>query len=334
MMTRNSGDDFTGAAYRAILQKASEHYRFVPYSHALADNVLFLRHDCDVSLNRALAIAQIEYSLHVKSTFFLLLHGPFYNLLERSQVDLVRRIIDLGHDIGLHFDAAFYDARTEAEIDALISAESTWLSSWFEVDPTSVSFHNPDTFTLECERDRYGGLVNCYSASFKRDVTYCSDSNGHWRYERMLDVVDRPPTGPLQLLIHPEWWQESPMPPRARVVRAVAGRAEAVMRDYDVMLETAGRANISGPAGHLRALSLKFPSEVVHLDRLWNAGELDLVCLGLLRLLAILSPSAAPGDEIGARLLAGEPIAPDLLEEACTKMCMLLAGAAKNGGGS
>lgn len=258
----SAGDfsDFTEDGYRSLIRSVRQSYRVGSYRELpLAGPVALLRHDCDVSLNRALRLARIEAEEGVASTFFLLPHSPFYNLLERSQADIVHAILGLGHEIGLHFDAGFYTIADEAALDRLVAREADWLRQWFGAELAAFSFHNPGLFELSCEKDSYGGLVNCYSRWFKDHARYGSDSNGYWRHRRMFDLVGDPATGPIQLLTHPEWWQEAPMPPRQRIVRAAEGRARATLEDYDRILREGGRVNVgasdtAGPLVRLRAV--------------------------------------------------------------------------------
>ena len=61
-----------------------------------------LRHDIDVNVNFALKMAQLEFDLGIRSTYFFMFRSPFYNLSSRYSQDCVEKIIDLGHEIALH----------------------------------------------------------------------------------------------------------------------------------------------------------------------------------------------------------------------------------------
>jgi hypothetical protein len=67
-----------------------------------------MRHDVDFSVHRSYALAKIEAEEGVHSTYFLWPHCKYYNLFEEEIVEIVDKIIELGHDIGLHFDYDFY----------------------------------------------------------------------------------------------------------------------------------------------------------------------------------------------------------------------------------
>jgi len=245
-------NDFTTRKYVELLQVAARNYEFIAYPDVTGCKERFIlwRHDCDFSLNRALRLAQLELEQSVKSTYFVNPHSEFYNIQEKSQTRLIREIIHLGHDIGLHFDAEYYDVKSEDQLSELVEKEATWLSDWFAVEITAFSFHNPTEFLLSCEDETYGKRINTYSNFFKNNVGYCSDSNGYWRFRSLGDVLEKADDRCLQVLTHPGWWQEESMLPRERIIRSINGRAEAVLRHYDNLLQIHGRPNIGQTEGN------------------------------------------------------------------------------------
>lgn len=266
-----SDGDFTINNYRCLLRLAIDKYAVVSYSHIpFGSRFLLWRHDVDYSLNRALVLAKLERQEGIKATYFINLHSEFYNVNEANQRSLVQNILALGHDLGLHFDGAFYDVTSEHDLDRLVALEAEHLHILFGLRPVAFSFHNPVAVHLACEADYYGGLVNCYSKRFKSEIAYCSDSNGYWRFRRLPDVLAEAKDPCLQVLTHPEWWQDAQMPPRQRIFRSAFGRAAASMRIYDAGLEQHGRINHAGAAGALHVLKLSQPHQFEFCDYLWN----------------------------------------------------------------
>lgn len=280
-----SNQDFTVEVYRQLIGLALASYQPVDYrSIPWGQRYILWRHDCDFSLNRALALARIEAEEGVRSSFFLNPHCEFYNLLQSDQLALAREFLWLGHDIGLHFDAAYYAFTIESELHEQVSREADLLEQFMGVRPAAFSFHNPSAFHLTCEADTYGGLVNCYSKRFKTEVPYCSDSNGYWRFRRLFDVLSEATDPCLQVLTHPGWWQEEPMPPRQRIFRSAYGRAKATMGLYDQGLETHGRENHAGAAQLIRFLKPINPRLFELCDYLWNTEQFPTLFIELWRL--------------------------------------------------
>ncbi|MGH9907141.1 MAG: hypothetical protein ACRD8U_16340 [Pyrinomonadaceae bacterium] len=239
-------EEFTESNYRKLLSAAKSRFGFERFGTTSSHPHLFWRHDIDLSVHRALRLAEIESEEGVVSTFFFLLHSDFYNMFEKAVYDRARRIVELGHYIGLHFSGGFY-----GESNDLVAQKLIWESRILEellTAPVKVfSFHNPSEQLLAAfSSDVVAGLFNVYSEYMRKDYQYCSDSNGYWRHERLLDVLETTSTKRLHVLTHPEWWTPAPMSPKERVARCIEGRARRTQEGYDELLASAGRQNISG----------------------------------------------------------------------------------------
>lgn len=280
-----SKDDFTLEAFRALVRLALAAYPVATYRKIpWGERFVLWRHDCDYSLNRALALARVEAEEGLTSTFFVNPHSEFYNMLQSDQSALVRELLALGHDVGLHFDAGFYGDIGEEELAFKVAQESKLLQDYFGCEPSAFSFHNPVPVHLACDADTYGGLVNCYSRKFMTEVAYCSDSNGYWRFRRLQDVLSEATDPCLQVLTHPGWWLDKPMPARQRIFRAAYGRARATMSLYDRTLAAHGRENLAGSAQALLFLKVAQPRLYLLCDALWMSGELETLFVELWRL--------------------------------------------------
>jgi peptidoglycan/xylan/chitin deacetylase (PgdA/CDA1 family) len=150
------------------------------------------RHDCDMSLNRARAVAELDAQYGVRSTFFILPHSEFYNVLELSQTRLVREIINFGHDIGLHLDVNFHRGTQNVfNFEKAIEQDTKLLEDLAETKIDSFSFHNPTPEILEFDASEYSGLINCYSKEIRETIDYASDSNGYWRHRPIIPTVQK-----------------------------------------------------------------------------------------------------------------------------------------------
>jgi hypothetical protein len=206
--------DFTFRHYRRILEAGLESdYRFIGFVQ-LAElrgserYLCLLRHDCEGDLSSALRLGQIEKELGIKSTFFVQLRSPLYNVLSRPQAQFVSGLLELGHHLGLHFDERSHTYASTAELVTKVDQERDLLTDEFGVPVEVVSFHQPSALVLENQLKL--GCLNTYDRSDMRDVGYLSDSNWTW----MQDPIEafRLHVHPhLQLLLHPECWTDRRM---------------------------------------------------------------------------------------------------------------------------
>ncbi len=276
--------EFTMETYRKIANLASSYspasYTDIPWEK----NFILFRHDVDISLNRALALARVDSEFGIRSTFFINPLGDFYSVFEATQRRILFEIVDLGHDIGLHFDASRHKISGQEDFEKGLSFESGVLTRAVR-EPVAFSFHNPSEKDLEFENESYMGLVNAYSRKIMASVKYASDSNGYWRHKPIDEVLlESARNTPVQILTHPEWWQDTLVAPRSRVARSLFGRAQSLLRTNDSLVDAHGRRNITGMPPSFQSLALSNDSRFQTLDILWNMDRLDILFTQLWRL--------------------------------------------------
>jgi hypothetical protein len=238
-------EDFTRENYRRLLRLAKEKYIFRSYSDFVPEEKFVIwRHDVDFSMHSALRLAQIEAEEGIQSTYFVYPHSMLYNLFEVEITKLCHEILGLNHHLGLHFDPEYYEIQGQEEFNTLLSREKVFLEELFSCEIQAVSFHNPTPAILNIGQIQYCGMINVYAEYFRKQVGYCSDSSGYWRYRRLENVLTSAEDSCLQVLTHPEWWQDQPMLPYQRILRCIEGRAEKTKKNYQTMLQEVGRENI------------------------------------------------------------------------------------------
>ena len=236
--------DFTILHYRQALAAAKDRYefRFFDQEPTTEPHVLW-RHDLDASVVRAASMATVEKEMGVRTTYFLRLHSAFYNPLETETHALICDIIRYGHQLGLHFEAAFHHVTTQQTLETALGRDRRVMEDWFGVEVTAFSFHNPQgDGMLGFGSDTYAGMVNTYGTHLN-EYKYISDSNGYWRHDRLYDVLTGG-TRRLHVLTHPEWWTDHPMTPKDRIRDIIGRQADACMTEYTSLLRSAGRPDI------------------------------------------------------------------------------------------
>ena len=164
---------------------------------------LMLRHDVDFSLDYALKLAKEEIKNEIRSTYFILIHGEYYNPFDKKNRKIIKEISNLGHEIGLHYDTSFFSESSKKEIES-IRNEIEILEMITEKKITSVSQHIPSETRGIFTNLRDNGLIDSRDPEITKQVKYISDSGHYWREGCMCKHIknfDR-----LQILTHPIWW--------------------------------------------------------------------------------------------------------------------------------
>lgn len=173
---------------------------------------ILLRHDIDLDLISALNIAQIENSHNIRSTFFIWLSSPFYNILEPLNRDAINSILRMGHQIGLHFYEGDYDLNIGSDLTSYVKKEAEFLEMIFQTKVHAVSFHIPSKAILLGEYKLSKEFINTYHEDFFKKIKYTSDSSMHWREGCLCKLLESGTAERIQALMHPIWWQQNNFP--------------------------------------------------------------------------------------------------------------------------
>lgn len=222
-------DDFTLENYRLLIILAKQKgFNFISYKDDFIPERkdILWRHDVEFEPDIALKMAEIEKELKVKSTYFFQTHSPFYNIYCKHYSNIFKKIKELGHYIGLHFDSHYYGINEEKQLEEYITLDKEYFEKVLKTPIDTFSFHNTTPFTQSCLEYKYAGLINVYSSHFKTKFNYCGDSLGYWRFDRLEDVLMDETVQHLQVLIHDANWSEEVMSPRKRIEKAFYNHAK------------------------------------------------------------------------------------------------------------
>lgn len=204
--------DFTFFYYRKMLKTLKEKLylpiRFCDTSDCCG-RVAIIRHDVDVSPQKAVDIGLIESEMGVKSTFFVLLSSRYYNLVSGENTEAVKELIRYGHEIGLHFDVTNYDENTSLdELCEAIKRERLILETLFDIKVKSMSWHIPKKELIGVNIPALDeiGLLNAYDPQFYNGYKYVSDSMMRWR-EPIDEYLEKASYEKMQILTHPIWYE-------------------------------------------------------------------------------------------------------------------------------
>ena len=170
---------------------------------------IVLRHDIDFNFRNVLRVAHHENKLGVKSTFFVRVHAP-YNPLGYDNLDVMAKLIGMGHEIGLHLEK---NAFREIPDVSAVRLYKKILEENLGITIQGIAAHDQgrgsarhETFSNK-ELDEAGINYDAQSDIYFRDMKYISDSSGRWREGCACNFINAG-VPKLCILTHPEWWFE------------------------------------------------------------------------------------------------------------------------------
>jgi hypothetical protein len=170
------------------------------------DRYFILRHDVDYSPEASLRMAEIEAEMGVRASYFVLFSSPYYNLFSDEYCAIPRKLIELGHDVGLHYDSSILLMLEMGNPVDYFSKQIEMLTQLTGKKVKTIAMHNASFYKDDPLKNI--GLVNAYAGQYTKEIAYFSDSCGAWRNEAVQAFNTGNIPARLQILIHPFFWGE------------------------------------------------------------------------------------------------------------------------------
>ena len=184
--------------------------RFFSLLKEKADTLLFsewdgeaaflIRHDVDFDLGLAYRLAKLENQCDVRSTFFVLTSCPTYNILSQTNREILQDMVNMGFEIGLHFDPMVYGDLTDEQFEEKAREEAKMLGIACGQIIKSIALHNP---SIHGRKPRFKTFIDAYDPRYFSDECYISDSFRRFRGKDPFTFIDRVEDGPVQINLHP-----------------------------------------------------------------------------------------------------------------------------------
>ncbi len=231
-------NDFSYDEYIQLIETLSSVIPVLDFAEITpqTDSFFIIRHDVEFSIERAYALAKIEHDLlDIKSSYFFQVRNYAYNPLAYHNIELIQKIHQMGHEIGLHVNAGgVIDLN---QLTGLIRKDVAILETVLELPVDRFSFHRPSQSMLAANI-KLEGLLNAYDPLFFNfhpdrrlglgptptpnlhnaqkikhptmssvNVHYFSDSEHQWKYGHPLLALEQN-AKKIQLLVHPYSWSK------------------------------------------------------------------------------------------------------------------------------
>jgi hypothetical protein len=198
-------------------------YDFVKFESTPSSARIFrLRFDVDISPTPTVVLGDILRRRNLPATFLFQLNSETYCIFSSRVLDTIDELRQQGHAVGLHIDSSIFSI-DEAQIATTID----WFSACCRKIDAVVSFHRPDASVLG---RRYARFRNTYSSEFFDAEHYLSDSRRSLCFVKRLNQWLAEGRTPIQLLLHPEWWERNA--DAGAIWTALRARRLAELEDY------------------------------------------------------------------------------------------------------
>ena len=195
--------NFSYNHYIETLKSIKRSHKISTFGDSSKKDVI-LRHDVDASLEAALNMAELENKIDVKSTYFILFSSEFYNPFTLESSQIIRKILNLGHKLGLHYNELFI-IKNKLDPSETLKKEIELLEQHFSTTVEAVAAHESN-LNEKIPINLPNGVIDAYSKKFFKDRKYLSDSAQNWREGCFCGHFEK--FSELQILTHPMWWSK------------------------------------------------------------------------------------------------------------------------------
>lgn len=198
--------DFTLKTYKRLIETLlKNNYRFYTLNEFLTKKTLrkinkrvVLRHDVDRWIRRAQAMAQLEYKLGIKSSYYFRYPHTF-------TPSIVKKIHDWNHEAGIHYECV---DQAKGDLKKARKLLAKQLQTMRQVTPVTtaamhgnpLSPHNNRNLLKKYPPESFDLKGEAYLSINFKNLIYFSDTGRTWHPDR-FNFKDKPP-GKSQLLPH------------------------------------------------------------------------------------------------------------------------------------
>ncbi len=228
--------DFTLDKYQELCRVVREHYSVYTVSDYLSEkpsgNVVIIRHDVDRMIKNSLNMAKREHEMGIRSSYYFRYPSTF-------RPDIIRKIRDLGHEIGYHYEVL---SKTNGDYPKAIALFSKELEEFRKTGPVDTICMHGSPLSKYNNRDlwkhydfhAYGIRGEAFLSFEQDDITYLTDTGRTWSNKHSLrdvmnttrgkdtpvsldttdDLIAWLPAGPkntIYITVHPERWSSNPV---------------------------------------------------------------------------------------------------------------------------
>ena len=225
-------DSFKFNYYREIFQSVVDNnYRVITLKEFFLDEydknskILVNRIDVDIKIDRLKTIYQIFKELDIRASIYLRLHAPDYNLLSIGNIKIIKDLISIGCEIGLHTEIEDVGSYCSIDKKRLLQKEIEFFETIFNIKVFGTASHGDMThynnldFWKTNRASDFGLIYEAYDKKLWNNCRYVSDSEWtQWKAYHNGELLENDRRTPIEhikddckilhFLTHPESWYE------------------------------------------------------------------------------------------------------------------------------
>jgi len=225
-------NNFTFNEYKNIFQQALDNdYRIITLKEFFNDEydpselILVNRIDVDIKIERLKYFYEIFKDLNIKSSVYVRLHAPQYNLLSINNIKIIQDLLSIGCEIGLHTEMEDLKGLCGINQESAIKTEIRLLEAIFNTKIHGTASHGDITgfnnldFWKKFNPHSLGLNYEAYENKLWNNCRYVSDSEWTiWKAYHNGKLIENDRRSPIEhikervkilhLLTHPESWYE------------------------------------------------------------------------------------------------------------------------------
>ena len=225
--------NFTFEYYKTIFEQAiADGYEIITLKEYFSDEydkeskILVNRIDVDIKIDRHRIIYKIFKDLNIKGSIYVRLHAPEYNLCTINNINIIKDLISIGCEIGLHTELEDVRGYCNIDTEKLLGSKINFLELLFNTKIYGTASHGDMThynnldFWKTNKPEHYGLLYEAYDEKLWKHCRYVSDSEWtQWKAYNNGEVIEGDRRTPIEhmkeevpvlhLLTHPESWYDT-----------------------------------------------------------------------------------------------------------------------------
>lgn len=224
--------DFTLKKYEEFLSFISKHnlkiYGILDWKNSNPDSGIIIRHDVDRKANNSLKMAELEAKYNIKTTYYFRITKASF------KPEIIKKIADLGHEIGYHYEDLAIAKGNFQEAKKLFADNLTKLNKHYHIKTAAMhgrpmSKHDSRDLWKKFSINDFGLEAEAFLDIDYTDIYYFTDTGRTWSNkganirdkvvsdriaeikstDDLINFIKKNQKSKIAIVAHPERWSDN-----------------------------------------------------------------------------------------------------------------------------